>query len=206
MFFLYPRIHHSLIKHHLGMAIVEYGEDDVRSSKLETGLSSNSESLSKVVDIAASKLPSSSSSPPLHALSETCFLKKSYLTGFRKRFQFPKGTCIRLPQSSEKACSFAHGVVCFYKADFLCGLHFPIHPFITQLFHNFQIGPDQLVPNAWRTIISCMSIWVSTCEEDMTTLNEFLHLYCLKPSTHHRYFKLLPWDKNYIVVSRFPSS
>ena len=40
----------------------------------------------------------------------------------------------------------------------------------------------------------------------MTTLNEFLHLYCLKPSTHHRYFKLLPWDKKSIVVSRFPSS
>ena len=206
MFFFYPLIRHSLIKHHLGMAIVEYREDDVRLSELETGLSSNAKSLSKVVDTAASKLPSSSSSPPLHALSETCSLKESYLTGLRKRFQFPKGTCIRLPQSSEKACSFAHGEVCFYEADFLCGLHFPVHLFIMQLFHNFQIAPDQLVPHAWRIIISCMSIWVSTCEEDMTTLNEFLHLFCLKPSTNHRYFELLPWDKKSTVVSRFSSS
>ena len=119
---------------------MEYREDDVRSIELEMGLSSNAESLSNVVDIVASKLPSSSSSPPLHALSETCSLKESYLTRFRKRFQFPKGTCIRLPQSSEKACSFAHGEVCFYEADFLCGLHFPVHQFVMQLLHTFQIA------------------------------------------------------------------
>lgn len=121
------------------MASVEYREDDVRLSELETRLSSNAKSLTKVVDIAVLKLPSSSSSPPLHALSETCSLKESHLTGFRKRFQFPKGTCICLPRSSEKACSFAQEEVCFYEANFLCGLHFPVHPFIMQLLHNFQI-------------------------------------------------------------------
>ena len=57
-------IHQSLIKHHSEMAIIEYREDDVRLSELETRLSSNAESLSKVVDTTASKLPSSSSSPP----------------------------------------------------------------------------------------------------------------------------------------------
>ena len=137
---LYSLIRHSLIEHHLGMAIVECREDDVRSSKLETGLSSNAESLSKVVDIVASKLPSSSSSPSLHALFETCSLKESHLTGFRKRFQFPKDKCIHLPRSSEKAYNFAHGEVCFYEANFLCGLRFLVHPFIMQLLHNFQIA------------------------------------------------------------------
>ena len=69
---------------------MEYKEDDVRSSELETGLSSNAESLSKAVDTATLKLPSSSSSPLVHALSETCSLKESHLTGFRKRFHFLK--------------------------------------------------------------------------------------------------------------------
>ena len=36
---LYPLIPHSLIKHHLEMTTVEYREDDVRLSELETGLS-----------------------------------------------------------------------------------------------------------------------------------------------------------------------
>ena len=99
--------------------------DDVRSSKLEIGLSSNADSLSKVVDTADSKLPSSSSSPPLHALSKSCSLKEKNLIGFRKRFQFPKGTFVRLPCLGEKACNFAHGEVCFYEANFLCGFASP---------------------------------------------------------------------------------
>lgn len=66
---LYPLIHQSLIKHHLEMTIVEYRDDDIRLSELETGLSSNTESLGKEVDTTVSKIPSSSSSTPLHALS-----------------------------------------------------------------------------------------------------------------------------------------
>ena len=72
---LYPLIYQSLIKHHSEMASIQYRVDDVRSSELEIGLSSNTESLNKVVDIAASKLPSSSSSPSLHAFSKPCSLK-----------------------------------------------------------------------------------------------------------------------------------
>jgi len=51
-----------------------------------------------------------------------------------------------------------------------------------------------------------MSIWVSACDLDMITLNEFLYLYYLKPSIHHGYFEHLPWDRKSRVVSRFPSS
>ena len=134
------------------MTTIENRVDDVRSSELETGLSSNAESLSKVVDTATSKLPSSSSSPPLLALSESCSLKEKHLNGFRKRFHFPKGTFGRLPRLGEKACNFAYGEVCFYEADFLCGLHFPVHPFIMHLPNEFQITPSQLIPNAWRKL------------------------------------------------------
>ena len=203
---LYPLIHHSLIKHHLEMTTVEYREDDVRSSELETRLSSNAESLCKEVDMVVSKLPSSSSSTPLHALSEFCSLKEKHLEGFKKRFQSPKGTTLHLPRSNEKSCNFAHGEVCFYEVVFLCGLRFLVHPFMMQLLYNFQITPGQLVLNAWRTIISCMLIWVSACEWDMIMLKEFLFLYRSKPSTHYGYFELLPWDRKSRVVSRFPSS
>ena len=135
LFSLYPLILRSLIQHHLEMVTVEYRENDIRLSELETGLSSNAEPLCKMVDTTASKLPSSSSSPLLHALSEICSLKEKHLNGFRKIFQFPKGTSIRLPRLSEKARSFAHGEVCFYEVDFLCGLRFPS----THLLCNFNI-------------------------------------------------------------------
>ena len=161
--------------------------------------------MSKVVDTAISKLPSFSSSCPFHALSKSCSLKESHFRGFRKSFQFPKGTFVRLPCLGEKACNFAHGEVYFYEANFLCGLRFPVHPFTMQLLNEFQIAPGQLIPNAWRTIISCMPIWMLACNGEMITLNEFLFLYRLKASTHYGYFKLLPWDRKSRVIKVFPS-
>ena len=75
LLFLYPLICESFIRHQSEMDTIPYRVDDVRSSELETVLSSNADSLSRVVDNVVSKLPSSSSSRPLHALSESCSLK-----------------------------------------------------------------------------------------------------------------------------------
>ena len=51
-----------------------------------------------------------------------------------------------------------------------------------------------------------MSIWVSAHDGDMITLNEFLHLYRLKPFTHYGDFELLPWSKESRIVHSFPTS
>ena len=115
-----------------------------------------------------------------------------HLKSICKRFQLPKEVFIRLPHPNEKVCTFAHGEVSFYETTFSCGLHFLVHPFIIQLLSNLNVTPGQLVSNAWRTIIGCMSIWVSVHDGDMITLNEFLYLHRLKPSTHYGYFELLP--------------
>ena len=79
----------------------------------------------------------------------------------------------------------------FYEAPFSCGLRFLVHPFIMQLLSDLNATPSQLVSNAWRTIIGCMPIWVFVHDGDMITLNEFLYLYRLKPSTHYGYFEHL---------------
>ena len=194
------------------MTVIEYRDTNVRSSELETGLSSSSEFMDKDFEIVVSK-PSSSSKPcfssssiPFHALSESCSLEQRHTKSIRKRFQFPGGVVTRLPCSNEKACSFAHGEVSFYKATFSCGLRFPVHPFIIQLLAILNIALGQLVPNAWRTIIGCMLVWVSAHDGDMITRNEFLHLYRLKPSTHYGYFELLPWSRESRIVHSFPTS
>jgi len=43
-------------------------------------------------------------------------------------------------------------------------------------------------------------------DREMITLNEFLFLYKLKPSTHYGYFELSPSDKQTKVVHEFPTS
>ena len=166
MICLYPLLCRSLIAHHLEM----------------TSLSSKPSSSLKI----------HSSLILFHAFSESCLLGMRHLKSIRKRFQFLKGVSIRLSRPNKKACTFAHGEVSFYEATFSCGLHFPVRPFIMQLLSIWNVVPSQLVPNAWRTIIGRMSIWVSVHDGYTITLNEFLYLYCLKPSTHYGYFELLP--------------
>ena len=154
----------------------------------------------------SSSSKTTSSSIPFHAFFESCLLELRHLKSIRKRFQFPEGVVIRLPCPNEKACTFAHSEVSFYKVTFSCGLRFPVLPFIMQLLFTLNVAPDQLVPNTCKMIIGCMSIWVSVHDGDMITLNEFLYLYHLKPSTHCGYFELLPWNRESRIVHSFPTS
>ncbi|KAL0015226.1 hypothetical protein SO802_002295 [Lithocarpus litseifolius] len=176
------------------MTAIEYRDSNVRSSELETGLSSSGESSNKDFEIIMLK-PSSSSKPscssktpsfsiPFHALSESCLLETRHLKSICKRFQFPEGVSIRFPRPNKKACTFAHG----------------------ELLSALKIAPSQLVPNSWRRIIGCMSIWVSVHDNDMITLNEFLYLYRLKSSSHYGYFELLPRNRESRITRGFPTS
>ena len=102
---------------------------EVRSSELETWLSSNDDPVGVGGDTAASG-PSSSGRRKIrlfHAIREKCALDADTLFRFNDKFQFPKEVRIRLPREGEKACHFSPGKVCFYEAAFQCGLRFPIH-------------------------------------------------------------------------------
>ena len=154
-----------------------------------------------------SVLPSTSATPhPFHALKEKCSLKVDVFNKFRDRFQFPAETRARLPLMGEKACAFAHRGVCFYEATFLCGLRFPVHPFIMELLNHLHIALMQLMPNSWRIVISCMVIWTTIADGDIITLNKFIHLYRLKESKEFRYSELIHWDKGSRLILDLPSS
>ena len=75
--------------------------------------------------------------------------------------------------------------MCFYEAVFLCGLRFPIHPFIMELLNHLIIASGQLMLNSWRIVVSCMEIWLATTEGDMTRVDEFIHMYYLKESKEY---------------------
>ena len=57
MISLYPLLRESLIAHYLEMTAIEYKDNDVRSSELETGLLSSGESIDKDFEIVVSKPP-----------------------------------------------------------------------------------------------------------------------------------------------------
>ncbi|KAL0010941.1 hypothetical protein SO802_006049 [Lithocarpus litseifolius] len=152
---LYPLLRHFLIRHHLPSEMVEerFIGDEVRSSELDTSLSSSDDPVDIKEDMVTSKPSTSSLSTPFQALIKECVLEEKHLKNLRKCFQFPTEMKMCLPRPGEKACAFAHGHVCFYEADFLCGLHFPIHPIIHELLDHLKIAHGQLVPNAWRMVV-----------------------------------------------------
>ena len=214
---IYPLLHQSLawFKSVRGALRRENMGSEVRLSDQERGLSSSVGTAGVRIDIATSvpsPVPSSSlpsifaSSHPFHALKEKCTLKADVFSKFRDRFQFPDETRAPLPRKGEKACAFAHGKVCFYEAVVLCGLRFPIHPFIMELHHHLNITPRQLMSNSWRIVISCMVIWTTIADGDMITLNEFVHLCHLKESKEFGYYELVPWDRKSHLVVNLPSS
>ena len=174
---------------------------EVGSGDLERGASSNIGEEGTGVDTTTSAPSSFQPSIPtvvraFHALKEKCSLKIEVFSKFKDRFQFLEGTRACLPMKDEKACAFAHGEICFYKAAFSCGLRFLVHPFIMKLLHHLNLALGQLMPNSWKIVISCMVIWTTISDGDMLTVNEFVHLYHLKD----------PWDRKSRLIADLSSS
>ena len=95
------------------MSMEEGQRSVVRSSELETSLSSSDKPVEMEIDTTASKpssfkpsssKPSSSKKPrSFDALNEPCGLDEDTLFRFRDRFQFPNETRIRLPHKSKRS-------------------------------------------------------------------------------------------------------
>lgn len=100
-------------------------EGEVRSSELEMSLSSSEDhGVLKVM----------SPSTPHKAWGICCSLNEKDKKRIKDRFQFPFSLKIKIPDGDDRVCHSYADEVCFYKADFISGLHFPIHPFIRELF------------------------------------------------------------------------
>ena len=126
---------------------------EVRSSELETGLSSDNDPMEG--DTAVS-IPREVRA--FYAFEEVCRLDTDTLGRFKDRFQFPEQVKVRLPSEEDRAYHFFPGEVCFYESTFVCGLRFPvhpflIHPFLIELLDHFGIAPGQLMPNSWRIVV-----------------------------------------------------
>ena len=106
---------------------------EVRLSELGKMLSSSDNLVGIGEDVMTSKPSTSSSSKTFQALIKECVLEGKHLKNLRNCFQFLVETNVYLPNPGEKANAFAHGHMCFYKADFLCDYVFPS----THLFMSY---------------------------------------------------------------------
>ena len=115
----------------------------VRSSELDTGLSSSGEPVEEDTTVSTPREVRA-----FYALEKACGLDAETIARFKDRFQFPTRVCVRRPGDEDRAYHFFPGEICFYEAAFSCGLRFPVHPFIMELLDHFGIALEQLMPNS----------------------------------------------------------
>ena len=104
---------------------------EVRSSDQEMGLPSSND---RVI------LEASSPSTPYKASNISCSFTGRDEQRIKDKFQFPDSVKIRIPSDKERACHSYADEVCFYEADFTCGLRFPVHPFVRELFSYLHLA------------------------------------------------------------------
>ena len=105
---------------------------EVRSSELETGLSSSDDrNVPKVT----------SPSTPYKAWNIQCALLEKDEKQIRDMFQFPDSIRIRILSDEDRACHSYVDEVCFYKADFTSGFRLLVHPFVRELFAYLHLAP-----------------------------------------------------------------
>ena len=126
---------------------------EVRSSELDTGLSSSGEPAEGDTAVSTPQEVKA-----FYALEEACGRDADTIARFKDRFQFPERVHVRRPNDEDRACHFFLGEICFYEAACSCGLRFVVHPFIMELLDHFGIAPGQLMPNLWRIVVNCMEI------------------------------------------------
>ena len=112
------------------------GMSEVRSSELETGLSSSE---GPVKGDTAVSVPRPVRA--FYALGEACGLDTDTVARFKDRFQFPEQVRVRRPGNEDRACHFFPGEVCFDEAAFTCGHRLPVHPLVKELLGYFGIAP-----------------------------------------------------------------
>ena len=172
----------------------------VRSSELDTGLSSSGELAEGDTAVSTPREVRA-----FYALEEVCGLDAETIVRFKDRFQFLERVRVRQPSDEDRACHFFLGEICFYEAAFSCGLRFPIHPFIMELLDHFGIALGQLMPNSWRIVVNCMEIWLAAVG-DMIKVGELVHMYRLKESKEYGYYELVPWERKTRIVKGLLSS
>ncbi|KAL5565346.1 hypothetical protein UlMin_028510 [Ulmus minor] len=97
---------------------------------------------------------------------------------WRYLYEIPPSVEIRVPTAHERVDWVVPGWVCIYELMLKDGMRFPIPRLLRDVCDHYEIAPSQLMPNAWRVLMSLESLSVRNginCE-----LGEVLFSYYLK--------------------------
>ncbi|KAK4433231.1 hypothetical protein Salat_1085400 [Sesamum alatum] len=111
--------------------------------------SSKEASSSSANEISADGFAALSSLPP--KMSAKSIVKTINLLGL------PEGFEIVTPIEYQRANNPSPGCLTVYAAQCVCGLRFPLHPFLVDLLVVLGIPPSQLNTNSYRLMVGFLS-------------------------------------------------
>ena len=77
---------------------------------------------------------------------------------WRYLYKIPPRVEIRVPTARERVDWVVPGWVAIYELMFKDGMRFPIPKLIRDVCDHYEISPSQLMPNAWRVLMSLDSL------------------------------------------------
>ena len=109
---------------------------------------------------------------------------------WRYMYKIPSSVEIRVPTTYERVDWVVLGWVMIYELMLNDGMRFPIPQLIRDVCDHYEIAPSQLMPNAWRVLMSLESL--SIRHEVKCGLREVMFSYYLKEhDTNKGMFKLI---------------
>ncbi|GAA0170275.1 hypothetical protein LIER_24574 [Lithospermum erythrorhizon] len=79
------------------------------------------------------------------------------LVDIRSRYQIPPSVVLVRPKANERAHTPPSGLRTFFEVALTHDLCFPTHPYIGEVLSMAGVGPAQLTPNMWVSIIGFYS-------------------------------------------------
>ena len=96
---------------------------------------------------------------------------------WRYMYKIPQSVRIRVPAAHERVDWVVPGWVAIYELMLKDGMRFPIPRLIRDVCDHYEISPSQLMPNAWRVLMSLESISIRhgvECEIGEVLLSYYL--------------------------------
>ncbi|KAL5573741.1 hypothetical protein UlMin_023338 [Ulmus minor] len=97
---------------------------------------------------------------------------------WRYLYGIPPSVEVRVPTAHERVDWVVPGWVAIYELMLKDGMRFPIPRLLRDVCDHYEIAPSQLMPNAWRVLMSLESL--SVCKGVDCELGEVLFSYYLK--------------------------
>lgn len=112
-----------------------------------------------------------------HTKTDRSTVTAADLEAIRKKYQVPAEIELLFPMSTERPSDARPWEFALYEEALKGGLRLPLPQVVVDVLNRLEVAPGQLMPNAWKILLSCASAWPKANEGAAMTVDEFFACY-----------------------------